>query len=391
MTSEAFQLGDPWSTMGSSSHRSTRAATQSRATSRSRRRWHAGCASPRSPSRAPCPSSPSRTPSTSAFCSTTARNSSERNEPDPQRHRARRREEHAADSCLVRRAGALGSSERRLRGLAPRVAPRAPTTQGRVARGVRRSPEAARKWTCGRPSMTRPCPCPSTPPPPPTRTRSVRIEPRSRSSSEPSRCRSGSAARCWRSAMTSASTRSPAPARSRSCGRSCGPATYSTGSSGSTARPRRGTKSRGLWRRSEPRRQREGRRPGSAMTFACAARASSVRGSSSTESCFSSARSRAGTRHAWDGSPARAGDADERTARGQARSNLSPPGPQRVGVASLGSGHSPVRDDDIRSSCFASLDVLCAKHGPGVPYTGGLDQGLRFAAGAPPPDLAPRR
>jgi len=26
-----------------------------------------------------------------------------------------------------------------------------------------------------------------------------------------------------------------------------------------------------------------------------------------------------------------------------------------------------VRDDDIRSSYFASLDVLCAKHGPEVP------------------------
>jgi putative restriction endonuclease len=37
-----------------------------------------------------------------------------------------------------------------------------------------------------------------------------------------------------------------------------------------------------------------------------------------------------------------------------------------------------VRDDDIRSSLFASLDVLCAKHGPEVPYRGGLDAGFAF-------------
>lgn len=37
-----------------------------------------------------------------------------------------------------------------------------------------------------------------------------------------------------------------------------------------------------------------------------------------------------------------------------------------------------VRDDDVRSSCFAALDVLCAKHGPDVPYAGGLDQGFAF-------------
>jgi putative restriction endonuclease len=37
-----------------------------------------------------------------------------------------------------------------------------------------------------------------------------------------------------------------------------------------------------------------------------------------------------------------------------------------------------VRDDDIRSSCFASLDVLCAKHGPELPYVGALDQGFAF-------------
>ena len=36
------------------------------------------------------------------------------------------------------------------------------------------------------------------------------------------------------------------------------------------------------------------------------------------------------------------------------------------------------RDDDVRSSCFAALDVLCAKHGIEVPYDGGLDQGFNF-------------
>jgi putative restriction endonuclease len=41
--------------------------------------------------------------------------------------------------------------------------------------------------------------------------------------------------------------------------------------------------------------------------------------------------------------------------------------------------HDPrVRDDDVRSSLFASLDVLCAKHGPEVPYRAGLDAGFAF-------------
>ena len=39
---------------------------------------------------------------------------------------------------------------------------------------------------------------------------------------------------------------------------------------------------------------------------------------------------------------------------------------------------SAVRDDDVRSSCFASLDVLCAKFGEEVPYAGGLDAGFPF-------------
>jgi putative restriction endonuclease len=36
------------------------------------------------------------------------------------------------------------------------------------------------------------------------------------------------------------------------------------------------------------------------------------------------------------------------------------------------------RDDDLRSSCFAALDVLCAKLGPELPYAGALDQGFAF-------------
>jgi putative restriction endonuclease len=37
-----------------------------------------------------------------------------------------------------------------------------------------------------------------------------------------------------------------------------------------------------------------------------------------------------------------------------------------------------MRDDDVRRSCFASLDVLSAKHGEDIPYSGGLDQGFPF-------------
>ena len=35
-------------------------------------------------------------------------------------------------------------------------------------------------------------------------------------------------------------------------------------------------------------------------------------------------------------------------------------------------------DDDVRSSCFAALEVLSAKHGREIPYSGGLDQGFSF-------------
>src|SRR5512146_3185950 len=37
-----------------------------------------------------------------------------------------------------------------------------------------------------------------------------------------------------------------------------------------------------------------------------------------------------------------------------------------------------VRDDDIRSSCFARLHVLCAHHGEDIPYRDGLDAGFPF-------------
>jgi putative restriction endonuclease len=37
-----------------------------------------------------------------------------------------------------------------------------------------------------------------------------------------------------------------------------------------------------------------------------------------------------------------------------------------------------VLDEGLRSSCFASLDVLAAKHGEDIPYVGGLDQGFPF-------------
>jgi len=38
-----------------------------------------------------------------------------------------------------------------------------------------------------------------------------------------------------------------------------------------------------------------------------------------------------------------------------------------------------VRDDHLRSSCLASLDVLCAKFGTDLPYKDGLDAGFPFA------------
>jgi putative restriction endonuclease len=37
-----------------------------------------------------------------------------------------------------------------------------------------------------------------------------------------------------------------------------------------------------------------------------------------------------------------------------------------------------VHDEDVRSSCFAALDVLCAQYGAEVPYPGALDRGFSF-------------
>ena len=48
------------------------------------------------------------------------------------------------------------------------------------------------------------------------------------------------------------------------------------------------------------------------------------------------------------------------------------------------------RDDDLRSSCFASLDVLSATFGLDVPYRGGLDAGFPFR-GRRIPFLSPQR
>jgi putative restriction endonuclease len=43
-----------------------------------------------------------------------------------------------------------------------------------------------------------------------------------------------------------------------------------------------------------------------------------------------------------------------------------------------------VRDDHVRSSCFASLDVLCARFGEELPYPGGLAVGFAFRGGRVP-------
>lgn len=37
-----------------------------------------------------------------------------------------------------------------------------------------------------------------------------------------------------------------------------------------------------------------------------------------------------------------------------------------------------MRDERLRSACFASLDVLCAQFGADVPYRGGLDRGIPY-------------
>lgn len=43
-----------------------------------------------------------------------------------------------------------------------------------------------------------------------------------------------------------------------------------------------------------------------------------------------------------------------------------------------------MRDDMVRSACFASLDVLAAEFGVDIPYRGGLDRGFAFAGARVP-------
>ena len=49
-----------------------------------------------------------------------------------------------------------------------------------------------------------------------------------------------------------------------------------------------------------------------------------------------------------------------------------------------------MRDDDVRSSLFASLDVLCARFGEEVRYRTGLDSGFAFR-GRRVPFLSPQK
>lgn len=49
-----------------------------------------------------------------------------------------------------------------------------------------------------------------------------------------------------------------------------------------------------------------------------------------------------------------------------------------------------MRDDDVRASCFASVDVLCAQYGEDVPYRGGLEAGFPYR-GSRVPFLSPQK
>jgi hypothetical protein len=42
-----------------------------------------------------------------------------------------------------------------------------------------------------------------------------------------------------------------------------------------------------------------------------------------------------------------------------------------------------VRDEDVRSSCWAALEVLMAEFGSDVPYEGGLDRPALVLLGPP--------
>jgi putative restriction endonuclease len=49
-----------------------------------------------------------------------------------------------------------------------------------------------------------------------------------------------------------------------------------------------------------------------------------------------------------------------------------------------------MRDDDVRTSCFGQLAILCAQFGDDVPYRGGLDRGFAFR-GRRVPYLSPQK
>jgi putative restriction endonuclease len=49
-----------------------------------------------------------------------------------------------------------------------------------------------------------------------------------------------------------------------------------------------------------------------------------------------------------------------------------------------------VRDEDVRTSCFGQLAILCARFGEDVPYRGGLDAGFAFR-GRRVPYLSPQK
>jgi hypothetical protein len=49
-----------------------------------------------------------------------------------------------------------------------------------------------------------------------------------------------------------------------------------------------------------------------------------------------------------------------------------------------------VLDEDVRTSCFAQLSILCAEFGEDMPYRGGLDRGFAFC-GQRVPYLSPQK
>ncbi len=76
-------------------------------------------------------------------------------------------------------------------------------------------------------------------------------------------------------------------------------------------------------------------------------------------------------------------DAGSEAVAGAWWSRTQPRSTSRNDTALSNASHTPengstVRDDDIRASCFYSLDVLCAKFGPELPYNGALAQGFAF-------------